>query len=170
MDDTFVVCKMNKKTLCLLFLSLMFASTCVIGARIYPDGKYIYDTKSKERHSSEATRMHIDHFKIREKKSFLKDFEPRPSGSAYSDDQNPENKISFVQNSEQEPTSTGYVGNKNLTAYVRNLKPQNKNSSTKEFQSKQSDTTYMKDLKSGEDKKSFQEDFEPRPNLSVYDG
>ncbi|XP_051145284.1 organ-specific protein S2-like [Andrographis paniculata] len=173
---------MNKKTLCLLFLSLMLATTYVVGARIHRNGKSIHNTKSEECHNSgKAKSMHIDHFKAHEKELFLKDFDPRPSVTAYVDNQNPEKKNPFV--TDFEPRST-YVGNKkfqnkilfwenieprpSVTAYVDNLKSQEKKPSTKDFESEPNGATYMEDIKAGADKKVFQGDFEPRPSVTAY--
>ncbi|XP_058190634.1 organ-specific protein P4-like isoform X2 [Rhododendron vialii] len=81
-----------------------------------------------------TTGYHDDSTKLTGEKSFANDFEPRPNVSAYSNDAGLKEKKSFVNDFEPRPNVSAYPDDAGL-----------------------------------KEKKSFVKDFEPRPNISVYD-
>ncbi|OMO51940.1 Organ specific protein [Corchorus olitorius] len=82
-------------------------------------------------------------------KSFAKDFEPRPSASAYTDDVGLK---SFTKDFEPRPSASAYTDDAGLRSFVKDFKP------------RPSASVYTDDI----DLKSIVKDFEPRPSASMY--
>ncbi|CDP15720.1 unnamed protein product [Coffea canephora] len=103
--------------------------------------KIASDCDTMKKHSVAATN----------KKSFVKDFEPRPNVSAYGDDAKLKEEKSFMRDFEPRP---------NVSAYGDNTDK----SFVKDFEPRPNVSAYGDNTD-----KAFAKDFEPRPNVSVYD-
>ena len=84
-------------------------------------------SKNANCHTSEGARKH------KSEKPFDKDFEPRPSVTAYANDVGPETKNKFVKDFEPRPS---------ITAYVNDVGPETKNKFVKDFEPRPSITAY----------------------------
>ncbi|GFY89680.1 hypothetical protein Acr_06g0016200 [Actinidia rufa] len=91
-------------------------------------------------------------------KPFVKDFDPRPNVSAYSDDTKLTGEKSFVKDFEPRP---------NISAYSDDTKLTEEKSFVKDFEPRPNVSAYSDDA-GLKDEKAFVKDFEPRPNISVY--
>ncbi|KAL0365503.1 UNVERIFIED_CONTAM: hypothetical protein Sangu_0647900 [Sesamum angustifolium] len=100
-----------------------------------------------------------DDDKLKAKRYFANDFEPRPNASAYADDDDKEEEKSFVKNFESRPY---------LSAYSDNSDTKKEKSFVKDFEPRPSASAYN-DNKEMKEEKSFTKEFEPRPNLSAYE-
>ncbi|XP_058190630.1 organ-specific protein P4-like isoform X1 [Rhododendron vialii] len=108
-----------------------------------------------------VTGYHDDSTKLTGEKSFANDFEPRPSVTGYHDDSTKlTGEKSFANDFEPRPSVTGY--------HDDSTKLTGEKSFANDFEPRPNVSAYPDDAGLKE-KKSFVKDFEPRPNVSFYD-
>ncbi|CAL5333618.1 unnamed protein product [Camellia sinensis] len=110
--------------------------------------------KKTDSHTSTETME----YSAKERRPFVKDFEPRPSITGYHDDDKLTEEKSFVKDIEPRPSITAYHDDDKLTK---------EKSFVKDFEPRPSITAYRGDDKLTEEK-YFVKDFEPRPCITAY--
>ncbi|CAL5385649.1 unnamed protein product [Camellia sinensis] len=110
--------------------------------------------KKTDSHTSTETME----YSAKERRPFVKDFEPRPSITGYHDDDKLTEEKSFVKDIEPRPSITAYRDDDKLTK---------EKSFVKDFEPRPGITAYRGDDKLTEEK-YFVKDFEPRPCITAY--
>ncbi|XP_057783099.1 organ-specific protein S2-like [Salvia miltiorrhiza] len=121
--------------------------------------QHVTEEKSDCHTSIESSNLEADGHNPASEKSFIRDFEPRPSATAYVDGHKLTGEKSFVRDFEPRPSATAYVDGHKLTG--------EKSFVAKDFESKPNIFKYIDDMNS-KNEKVYAKDFEPIPNISAY--